>query len=241
MQRYLNSLASTATGLPLSGALVTVQYYPQGTGGITTPIASPGVVDWTGHGMIAGQPFVPAGTWPTGVTPGQLYYVLPTGLTANSFQMAATPGGTPINFTVSAGSGQSINAPIYNTNSTGALLANPLTTDINGAFGFYAPDGRYQLTIVPSGGGSSVLQDIELFDSQTGQAPVLIAVGASPFAYTAPGAGMVAIGGGALTSLTLTRNSVVVELSSQTVPVRQGDLITMAYTTVPDSFYFLGN
>lgn len=164
MQRYLNSLASTATGLPLSGASVTVQYYPQGTGSITTPIASPGVVNWTAHGMIAGQPFVPEGTWPTGVTPGQVYYVLPTGLTADAFEMAATLDGTPIDFTVSAGSAQSINAPIYKTDSTVTLLANPLTTDINGAFGFYAPDGRYQLTIVPSGGGSSVLQDIELFD-----------------------------------------------------------------------------
>lgn len=238
MQRYVNSLASTSTGLPLSGALVTVQYYPQGTGGITTPIASPGVVNWTAHGMVAGQPFVPAGTWPTGVTPGQLYYVLAAGLTANSFEMSATPGGAPVNFTVSAGSGQSINAPIYNTNSTGALLTNPITSDVNGSFGFYAPDGRYQLTIAPSGGGSSILADILLDDTVDGNF-IALAIADAPAKATPVGADMLGIWDsvtGLLNQLSFTNLLAYLTAVFANLFVKPGTIIDFGGTAAPTGY-----
>jgi hypothetical protein len=67
--------------------------------GIT--IASPGVVTVTAHGLPAwtGIVFSGAGTLPTGLVKGQLYFVSATGLAANTFQVASTVGGTSINTT----------------------------------------------------------------------------------------------------------------------------------------------
>jgi hypothetical protein len=68
---------------------------------VTTPVASPGIVNWTGHGQTVNNSvsFTTTGALPTGLLPGVAYYVLAAGLTADSFQVAATPGGTAINFT----------------------------------------------------------------------------------------------------------------------------------------------
>lgn len=66
----------------------------------STPIASPGVVTQTAHGHAAGQGVIfTGGTLPTGLVAGTVYYVLATGLGTNTYQVAATPGGTAINFT----------------------------------------------------------------------------------------------------------------------------------------------
>lgn len=64
-------------------------------------IASPGVVTLNGHGLPAwaGVVFSGAGTIPTGLVKGQLYFVSATGLTANTFQVAASVGGASINTT----------------------------------------------------------------------------------------------------------------------------------------------
>jgi microcystin-dependent protein len=66
---------------------------------VTTTIASPAVVTWSAHGLGAGDPIVfrTTGALPTGLAAGTVYYVIAAGLTANSFQVSATPGGTAIN------------------------------------------------------------------------------------------------------------------------------------------------
>ena len=65
---------------------------------VTTTIASPCVVTWTSHGLIAGSNVTfSGGTLPTGITAGQSYYVIAAGLTADAFQIAKTPGGAAIN------------------------------------------------------------------------------------------------------------------------------------------------
>ena len=73
---------------------------------VTISNASPGVVTWTGHSCIAGRRvrFSTTGTLPSGITAGKIYYVLSTGLTANTFRISEERGGTAIN-TSSAGSG----------------------------------------------------------------------------------------------------------------------------------------
>lgn len=65
---------------------------------VTISIADPGVITWNDHGLSAGQPvvFSTTGSLPTGLTAGTIYYVVATGLTANSFSVAATVNGTPI-------------------------------------------------------------------------------------------------------------------------------------------------
>lgn len=66
---------------------------------ITATIATPAVVTWAAHGLLAGTAFVftTTGALPTGVAAGTTYYVIPTGLTANTFQFSATSGGAAIN------------------------------------------------------------------------------------------------------------------------------------------------
>ncbi len=63
---------------------------------VTITIATPGVVSWNAHGLSNGDPvkFSTTGALPTGLTAGTTYYV--TGATANSFSVAATPGGAAI-------------------------------------------------------------------------------------------------------------------------------------------------
>ena len=67
------------------------------TATITVTIASPGVVTWTAHGLANGQPvaFTTTGALPTGLTANTQYYV--SASAANTFQIAATIGGTAIN------------------------------------------------------------------------------------------------------------------------------------------------
>ena len=65
---------------------------------VTMTIAAPGVITWTAHGLIAGTPiaFATTGALPTGLIAGTTYYVISAGLTANAFQVSATPGGAAI-------------------------------------------------------------------------------------------------------------------------------------------------
>ena len=78
--------------------------FSQRTGVVTITDTSPGVVSFTKHGAANGTPvsFSTTGALPTGLVAGTQYYVVATA--ANTFEVAATVGGTAIN-TSSAGSG----------------------------------------------------------------------------------------------------------------------------------------
>lgn len=69
------------------------------TSNVTISIASPGVVTWAGHGLLAGTPIrlTTTGALPTGLATATTYYVIP--VDANSFRLAATQSGTAINTT----------------------------------------------------------------------------------------------------------------------------------------------
>lgn len=64
----------------------------------TITVASPGVVTWTAHGLAVNTPvvFTTTGALPTGLTAGTTYYVK-TVLSADTFTVSATAGGTVIN------------------------------------------------------------------------------------------------------------------------------------------------
>lgn len=64
---------------------------------VTITIASPGVITWTAHGLGAGTPvaFSTTGALPTGFVAATTYYVVNP--TTNTFQLAATVGGSAIN------------------------------------------------------------------------------------------------------------------------------------------------
>lgn len=68
----------------------------------TMTIATPCVVTWTGHNLPINAPitFTTSGALPTGITAGTTYYVASLGtVTANTFNISATPGGALINTT----------------------------------------------------------------------------------------------------------------------------------------------
>lgn len=84
--RILNTTKlNTISGASLSTSVVTIT------------IASPGVVTWNSHGFAAGVAIniATTGALPTGLTAGVTYYVVSPA--ANTFQLAATPGGAAIN------------------------------------------------------------------------------------------------------------------------------------------------
>lgn len=66
---------------------------------VTISIAAPGVVTWNSHGLAEGTPIKlsTTGALPTGLTAGTIYYV--KYVNANTFNLAATPGGTAITTT----------------------------------------------------------------------------------------------------------------------------------------------
>lgn len=65
----------------------------------TMTIASPAVITSNAHGLVVGSRvyFTTTSALPTGITASTDYYVISAGLTANAFEIAATPGGTAIN------------------------------------------------------------------------------------------------------------------------------------------------
>lgn len=71
---------------------------------VTISVADPAIVTWNDHGLTDGSTvtFSTAGTLPTGLTAGVVYYVVDAA--ANTFSVAATVGGAPIE-TTAAGSG----------------------------------------------------------------------------------------------------------------------------------------
>lgn len=73
---------------------------------VTITNASPGVITWTAHGLLANAMvfFSTTGSLPTGLTVNQIYFVVGTSITPNTFTVSLAAGGTAIN-TSSAGSG----------------------------------------------------------------------------------------------------------------------------------------
>ncbi|MFA6213556.1 MAG: hypothetical protein WC714_29230 [Candidatus Obscuribacterales bacterium] len=74
------------------------------TATVTMTIAAPGVITYTAHGLFPNAPvvFTTTGALPTGLTAGTTYYVCPfstsatAAMTADTFMVASTVGGTPI-------------------------------------------------------------------------------------------------------------------------------------------------
>lgn len=86
---------------------------PDKTSTVTITIATPGVVTWNAHGLQNGDQVVltTSGALPTGLTAGTTYYVV--NQATNTFQLAATPGGTAINTTGTQSGTHTATSPTY--------------------------------------------------------------------------------------------------------------------------------
>lgn len=94
------------SGLTITDISPASTYTTTASGTVTITNASPAVITWTTHGLFEGAPvkFSTTGALPTGITAGTTYYVLSTGLTANTFRISTSYEGAAIN-TSSDGSG----------------------------------------------------------------------------------------------------------------------------------------
>lgn len=114
---------------------------------VTISNASPGVVTKTDHGLSSGQALTltTTGALPTGLTAGQVYYVVNPSL--NTFQLATTPTGTPIN-TSSAGSGT--HTAVISTNLNNSPDVSPLYWRDKGPTQKFAPFDTKSTTVAKS-------------------------------------------------------------------------------------------
>lgn len=147
---------------------------PLNEGTCTMTNANPGVVSRTGHGFVAGDAieFHTTGALPTNVVKRDTYYVLASGLTADAFTFAASPGGTAINTTAGAQTGTqrvryadnikigtvtmtSANPGVFSTSGAHGLVANtPIRFETTGALPTNVNSGgsQHQIYFVLSSG-----------------------------------------------------------------------------------------
>ena len=129
-------------------------------------------------------------------------------------------------------SGELINA----ANTAGEYQIGPGYNALTGVMPNFVIGGGVVQSLVPMAGTTLSLSGTITSASKAGLTPVAITVGASPFAYTATATGSVAVSGGAVTNMTLTRGGTVVwntTLSSAVIPVTLNDVVTVTYTTAP--------
>lgn len=105
------------------------------TATVTMTIASPGVITWTNHGFVGGEPivFTTTGALPTGLTAGTVYFVLAASIATDTFRVATTQGGTAINTTGSqSGTHTGTSTPTLPSNYTLARRIGFIRTDSSG-------------------------------------------------------------------------------------------------------------
>jgi hypothetical protein len=134
---------------------------------VTMTIAAPGVITWTGHTLTAGAPvvFTTTGSLPTGITSGQTYYVVSPA--TNTFQIAATPGGTAITTTGTQTGTHTANAPANITWTGHGLTAGQqvtfsttgaLPTGITAGTAYYVKNPQTNnFEIAQTAGGTSII------------------------------------------------------------------------------------
>ena len=98
---------------------------------------------------------------------------------------------------------------------------------------------NYNVSLV-NGAGQVIAQAWRSFFQQFVQAPsaiLPITLTASPFSYTAVEPGNLAISGGTISAITLTRGTTVITLATSAaaklVPVAIGDIVTITYSILP--------
>lgn len=134
----------------------------QGTmlSGATITIASPAVITFASHSFVVNQPvrFTTTGALPTGLAVNTPYYVIATGLTANSFQVSTVQGGAAV---VTTGTQSGVH-------SVGKLKNALVTKELKIASGksVTIPSGS-SLVIVGASGGSEVADKyVNTFNAQ---------------------------------------------------------------------------
>ena len=122
---------------------------PNQSATVTTPVASPGVVNWATHGLVPGNTVsFSGGTLPTGISSGVVYYVIDgANFAAGTFSISATPGGAAINFTGTSSGTQTgttlvaLASGATNATNLAALVLSAGDWDIFGSVAFVPGSG----------------------------------------------------------------------------------------------------
>lgn len=112
------------SGAPVDKQTILLQFNTAATlnkATVTFPGSS--TINWASHGLSAGDVVgFNGGSPPTGIFYGGTYYVIASGLTANSFQISLTRGGSAYNYgTGGSGTITGSRIPTLNLNSTGTV------------------------------------------------------------------------------------------------------------------------
>jgi hypothetical protein len=103
--QYANGDFWVVGPVTITGISPASTYTPTKTATVTISQASPAVVTWTAHASTNHTvKFTTTGTLPAPLVPGQTYFIMATGATANTFRISATSGGAAV-ATTTAGSG----------------------------------------------------------------------------------------------------------------------------------------
>jgi hypothetical protein len=129
---------------------------------VTISAATPAVVSWKSHGLSANDPifFETTGTLPAPITAGQTYYVRPSGLTADSFQISTAVGGSAVNTNGSLQSGthtiprptvtiSAANPAVVGWKSHGLKADNPVIFQTPGALPTPIKEGQVYYVLSP--------------------------------------------------------------------------------------------
>lgn len=112
------------SGAPVDKQTILLQFNANATLNTAT-VTFPGgsTVNWTAHGLSAGDPVgFSGGSPPSGIFYGGTYYVIAAGLTANAFQVSLTRGGAAYNYgTGASGTTAGVRLPTLNLNGTGTV------------------------------------------------------------------------------------------------------------------------
>ena len=189
---------------------------------VTITIANPAVITWTAHGITSACPvvFTTTGALPTGLTAATVtYYVVPSSITTNTFQVATTVANALAGTSVTTTGTQSGTQ----TGTEAAVLSSGLPTDVTG-ISLTAGDWDVwgMLWTVPAGSTTSTLQTAWVSTtSVTEPASPSLASPLTQFWMTSPAGGGVDIPTG------IGRVSV-----SSSTPVYLGTSITFAVSTM---------
>ena len=96
-------------------------------------------------------------------------------------------------------------------------------------------DGSFYSEIVSQPSDDAFASEM-IFAGETSGAPIqAVTPGASPYTYTAPQYGTLAVSGGTVTAITLTRAGITAAIGilAGLVPVATGDKVTITYTVAP--------
>jgi hypothetical protein len=149
---------------------------------VTITIASPGVVSWNSHGYSNGQPILlnTTGALPTGLSPGVTYYIV--NASTNSFQLAATAGGSAINTSGSqSGTHTAFASGSYEVSGNGwaaggPTLANVAVTTVTTNDAMLDAD---DVTVTASGGSIGPASALTVYDGLTGKPIIYMDFGQS--------------------------------------------------------------